>query len=407
MIIGGTLVLPAPDRTVRLARGYVRVEGGTIAEVCETDDEFPIVDIGGDENCLISPGFIDTHLHLPQFDSIGHDGLPLLEWLERVIFPAETRWEDADFAGQMCERVCGQLFSFGTTGIAAYSSVHYNATNVAVEVLAAAKMRAWVGQSLMDRAAPPELTRPAAQLLKEAAMLKGAGRVEPAVTPRFAISCTDELLCGAGELAQKTGAPVQTHLAETIPEMDRVEELYGGVSYVDVYKRAGLLGERSVLGHGIWLGACDRVTIRDTKSVIAHCPTSNVFLQSGTMDLRAHEMVRVRVSLASDVAGGPERSMPRVAKAKIDAIKSLVEPPDLAEVPSGEHCWWRITAGNADALGWHNTGRLEAGADADIVVIEPDILWREHPSSLTALLYAWDDRWVRATLAGGTLVYEA
>ena len=87
MIIGGTLVLPAPDRTVRLAPGYVRVEGGTIAEVCETDDEFPIVDIGGDENCLISPGFIDTHLHLPQFDSIGHDGLPLLEWLDQ-------RWDD-------------------------------------------------------------------------------------------------------------------------------------------------------------------------------------------------------------------------------------------------------------------------------------------------------------------------
>ncbi len=122
------------------------------------------------------------------------------------------------------------------------------------------------------------------------------------------------MLVGAGELAKKTGWLVQTHLAETVRECERVAELFGGESYALVYEKAGLLGPRSVLGHGIWLGDEDHSRLRSAGAVIAHCPTANRFLEAGEMDRARALAAGVRVSLGSDVAGGPDRSMVRVAQ---------------------------------------------------------------------------------------------
>lgn len=404
--VSGLLVLPAragDGDAVRVAPGVVSIEGDQIAGVRETAEIEEGADFGG-SGYLVSPGFIDAHVHLPQFDSIGVSGLELLDWLERVIFPAEARWADADYAGQMAARVTKQLFSFGTTAVGAYATVHHAAARAAIEALGEAGMSGCVGQVLMDRGAPAELVRPAGQLVKEAASLRGHGAIVPAVTPRFAISCTDELLRAAGELATKTGWLVQTHLAETKAELREVGRLFGGLPYVEVYRRAGLLSSRSILGHGIHLDDGDRRVLSQARSVIAHCPTANRFLRAGAMDLAGHRAAGVQVAVGSDVAGGPDRSMVRVGRAAIETAQS----PGAAGPSAGE-VWGMMTQGNARCLGLEGmTGRLMVGHRADVVLVRPGpetAAWMGAPDPLAAVMYGWDDRWLERVWASGRAVH--
>ncbi len=400
--IGGWLGLPAGDRSLRLARGVVTVVGSRIEHI----DELPLgtampgVDLGG-EDAVVLPGFVDTHLHLPQWDSIGAEGLTLLDWLDRVIFPAETKWADADFAGEMATRAAAELRSFGTTAIAAYGTVHQAGTTAAMRAIAQAGLRAAVGQVLMDRGAPSDLTRPARQLIDEASAMQACtwpGRVEHAVTPRFAVSCTPELLAGAGTLAQRTGAIVQTHISEMQPECELVGELFDGARYAEVYREAGLLGARSVLGHGVWLDEVERAILHDAGSVVAHCPSANLFLESGMLDLAGTEAAGVRVGLGSDVAAGSDRSMPRVARWMIETARAR----GSASPPRADRAWWMITGGNADALGWHDSGRLAPGAWADVVIAKPTRPWGAGTDrALAQLLYAWDERWIDRVMLMG------
>lgn len=393
--IAGQLVLPDGEARVRLSPGVVSMHGPRITSVVE--GEIPDAPDFGGEDCLISPGFVDAHVHLPQFDSIGVEGLELLDWLDRVIFPAEARWADADYAGAMAARVARQLLSFGTTSTAAYATVHHRAAQAAIAAVAEAGLGGYVGQVLMDRGAPAELVRPAGQLITEAAKLAGLGRIAPAVTPRFAISCSDDLLRASGELAAATGWLVQTHLAETRAEIREVERLFGGLRYAEVYQRAGLLGPRSVLGHGIHLDDQDRAQIAQAGSVVAHCPTANRFLRAGAMDREAHLRAGMRVAVGSDVAGGPDRSMVRVARAMMETARQLGSTG-----PTAAEAWWAITQGNARCLGLvPHVGTLASSRWADVVLIRPDIAWRATPDPLGSVLWGWDDRWVRRVWTGG------
>ncbi len=431
MILSGQLVAPTADangrESVRLSPGWMRVEGGKIAEV-RMGELHQRPDLGG-EGCVISPGFIDAHLHLPQFDSIGAGGLTLLEWLDKVIFPAEARWADAAHAGSMGARVAKQLLAHGTTSVAAYATVHHEGTIAAIEALAAAGVRGAVGQVLMERNAPAELCRPRARLLAEAAALcerypawgrPGAQGIEHAVSPRFAVSCDDDLLRGAGTLALRTGAMVQTHLAEMVPECELVRKLFPGRTYTQVYDDAGLLTGRTILGHGIYLSGHDRERLARAGSVVAHCPAANDFLHSGAMNLGALERGGVAVALGSDIAGGFERSMARVCRAMMHTQARRAwwgEPaPERAQttndgghevVPTAARAWWMATAGNARACGWADRGELREGLAADLLVLEPGIAWQNAPDPLGTLLHAWDDRWLRQTVAMGRVVWKA
>ena len=422
MILAGQLLLEAPPTTphavgrARLAPGFVRVEDGCLAEVVE--GAIPTnAEIGG-ESLLISPGFVDTHVHLPQFNTIGAHGLPLLEWLQRVVFPAESRWADADHAVAETRRVARQLLAHGTTAVCAYATVHHEATASAIETLESAGLRGAVGQVLSNRFAPDALVGEADRLLQETSDLidrfPPRERVAAAITPRFAVSCDEPLLLGCGQLAREhPGALVQTHLSETTPECDRVSELFGGRSYVDVYDDARLVTDRTLFGHGVHLRHAERERLRETGAVIAHCPTANSFLRSGAMDRVTTLADGVRVSLGSDIGAGYERSMVRVARAMIETASALGE-----SYPAPAEAWWTITAGNADAARLTSAGRLRAGAPADLLVVRPDIPWLEGAwldgrrldgpiDPLARLLFAWDDRWIDRVLTRGEMVYAS
>ncbi len=419
MILAGQLLLPDGPDSVALTPGWLRIVGDRIAEVhpgpCPHTP-----DLGGDDR-VISPGFIDTHVHLPQFDSIGVDGLELLEWLDRAVFPMEHRWADADFADAMTAYAADTLLAAGTTTIAAYATVHHAGAQRAIERLSSKGVSGICGQVLMDRNAPEWLVRPADQLLAEAAGLKASGRVMPSVTPRFAVSCSAELMRGAGELAAKTGWMIQTHLSETRAECELVRSLFHVEHYVEAYARCGVLTNRTILAHGIHLSAQELAQICRAGARIAHCPTANLFLQAGAMDLHERERAGVMIGLGSDVAGGPDVSMVRVARAMIETCKrraigrgeamshSTAEGAPTAErLPTAGRAMWMITGGNARVLELEDVGVLRAGAMADVLVISPKAMSRERAADLLGhMLYAWDDRWLEATITGGVVRYTS
>ena len=399
MILAGQLLLPSPPDRCRLATGIVRIEEGVIAEVVEgpLPSRF---DLGG-EGCLIAPGFIDAHVHLPQFDIIGGHGMPLLEWLNEVTFPAERRWEDVEFATSMTKRVLDQCLRNGTTAICAYATVHYRSVDAALKIARDRGMRGVIGHVLMDREAPSYLCREPSESIEQSAELlhrfPSTARMAAAVTPRFAISCTSELLTLAGNLAAEHQAIVQTHLAETLAECEYVLNLFENKRYVDVYREAGLLTTKTILGHGIFLDPSDREKISDSGALIAHCPTANSFLRSGTMYREQWLRDGVKVAIGSDIGAGYERSMVRVARAMIEAAATL-----SIGFPTAAEAWYAITAGNASLLGWDDAGKLQVGAPADLVLIEPDIAWQNgHIDSLAMLMFAWDDRWIKQVMLRG------
>ncbi len=403
VILFGQLLLPDPPRSVRLTTGTVEIADDQIVAVREGDRP-KAYDLGGPDS-IICPGLVDLHLHLPQFDAVGVHGLPLLEWLDRVIFPAEARWRDDAYARDATQQALSSLLQHGTTAFAGYATSDPAGAEAALSLTQQSGMRAAIGQVLMDRGATGALVRNAeASLAETAALLKAyppGARVQAAVTPRFAVSCTADLLSGAGQLAAETRAVVQTHLAETPDECSLVSELFDGQRYVEVYQQAGLLGERAIHAHGIYLDDTDRQMLRDTQTIVAHCPTANSFLRSGAMDRQTHNQAGVRVALGSDIGGGYERSMIRVARAMLETSFAVNQP-----TPSVAEAWWQITQGNAELMGWQDTGVIRAGAEADLLVIQPDARWQDSPSPLGAVMFAWDDRWLTHTLVQGQVVWE-
>lgn len=402
MIITGQLLVEEVGNRCRLVPGYVRIDDDVIAEVVEgTIAEG--ADLGG-HDCLITPGFVDTHLHLPQFEIIGAHGMPLLKWLHEVTFPAEMKWGDTEYARAMTRRVIAELKSVGTTAIAAYATAHFEATLAAIEVAGAAGMRGVIGQTLINREAPEPLCFEEARLVDQTHELLSQfppdARMSAAVTPRFAVSCTPTLLEQCGEIARQTGAVVQTHLAETVAECELVKRTFpDSKNYTSVYDDAGLLGPRTVLGHGIHLCEDERQRLKRSQSMIAHCPTANTFLRSGTMPRRHWIEEGLGITLGSDIGAGYERSMVRVARAMIEAASTIDDGyPDAATA------WHTITTGNARAMGWHDVGQLKAGASADVLVIRPEIDWQEGlVDPLSKLMFAWDDRWIRQLVLRGVV----
>jgi guanine deaminase len=403
VIVAGQLMLPEDNQRVRIAKGWLVVEQGKISAIHEGICPLP-ADFGSPET-VIAPGFVDIHVHLPQYRVIGTDGETLLDWLKHTVFPVESRWQDPVHALREAEQAIYQLMSCGTTSFASFLTSHAESAWAVMEFCEQREICAVLGQVLQDRNSPPGLQRETQELLNDTEkMLRRfppSNIVEAAITPRFAPTCSETLLRSCGELAKDSGALVQTHLAETQQECRWVEELFGK-DYVSVYEQTGLLTNRSLLAHGVWLTADQLATLAHKQSTIVHCPTSNAFLTSGVMDWRHHEQAGVALGLATDIAGGFNRSMVREAQAMLLTAR---QRGNFAI--DAERCWWQITTGNAQALGKPGIGKIAVGGRADLALIEPNLPWIEAPRPLTQLLYGWDDRWLIKTFVNGKVTYDA
>ena len=410
MLIQGRLLI---DPSEPPTPGWVSVSHGIIERVGEgapPRGERP--DVGGPD-AIIAPAFVDAHLHIPQFDSVGCDGMPLLEWLHRVVFPAETWWGVGGQAN-VTSGAIRRLVRSGTFSFAGYLTSHAEASRAAIGLLERSRLRCAAGRVAMDREAPEELTREdrwrASQRPTPSPVLEPGGapgaRVEASVNPRFAIACSEELLAEVGWLArERPGLMVQTHLAESRDECARIRELFpDDPHYTGVYDRFGLLRERTVLAHCCHLSPEEWALIAERRCVVAHCPGANLFLRAGLFDLRAAWDHGVRVALGSDVAAGPDVAMPRVARAMIEVAKARAMSAGAdALVPTPAEAWGMITRGNADALGWTDAGRIEPGASADLLELRVPETWRDE-HLIGRLLYNWVDSLIAARVLAGRIV---
>ncbi len=280
----------------------------------EPGDDFRKLDHSGQ---LLLPGFIDTHVHCPQLDVIGSWGTQLLDWLHTYTFPAEARHADPAVAEAAAQLFVQALLAHGSTSAVVFPTVHRASVEALFAAAHARGMRLVAGKVLMDRHAPDDLRDDVAGAEADCRALiarwHGHGRLAYALTPRFAATSSPEQLAMAGRLlAEHPGTYLQTHVAENTGELRWVAQLYPEArSYLDVYARAGLLTERAVLAHGIWLDDTDRALLRDRGAQIAHCPSYNLFLGSGLFPWAATRAAGVAVSLASDVGGGTSLSMLR------------------------------------------------------------------------------------------------
>ena len=279
-----TVIEPGVARSERRS---LRVEGERIAAIGDAqpaaDDPF--------RGAFLLPGLNDLHVHFPQTEIIGSYGAELLEWLERYAFPCEARFADAGHARDVARFFVDELLRNGTTTALVFATVHPGSADAIFEAARARGMRLVAGKVLMDRNCPEPLREPAragyAATAELIARWHGQGRLAYAVTPRFAPTSSDAQLRMAGRLLERhAGLYMQTHVAENRDEVRWVAELFPAArSYLDVYERFGLLNGRAVLAHGIWIDDVDRALLRDRGALVAHSPTSNLFLGSGLWGL--------------------------------------------------------------------------------------------------------------------------
>jgi guanine deaminase len=399
--------------------GVLLVEGGRIAALGPADSILatlpagtPVIDHG---RHLMLPGFIDTHIHYPQSDVIAAGGRQLLDWLENYTFVEERRFADPEHAAEVAEFFLDELARNGTTTALVFCTVHPVSVDAFFAAAARRRLRMMAGKVLMDRNAPPALCdSPARADAESRALLErwhGRDRLLYAITPRFAPTSSEAQLRVAGQLAREfPDAFIHSHLAENPDEIRWVRELFpASRSYLDVYDRFGLLRERAVYAHCIYLDAADRRRLAQSGAAAAFCPTSNLYLGSGLFDIAAADAAGMRFSTATDVGGGTSFSMLRT----LDEARKVarLQGQDLSPL----RALYLATLGAARCLKVDDRiGRLEVGAEADFIVLdlEATVLMARRGAAaatlsdaLRILITLGDDRAIAATYILGRQVH--
>ncbi|NUN64063.1 guanine deaminase [Pseudanabaena biceps] len=411
-----------PDGLLIVEHGKVK-ELGNYADLSAKYVEVPITNYS---DRLIVSGFIDTHIHFPQTEMIAAYGEQLLEWLSTYTFPTERKFSDRNYAQKISSIFLDELLQNGTTTALVFAAVFPQSVDAFFEEAQRRNLRMIAGKVLMDRNAPDFLTDTAESSYVETKQLiekwHKCDRLLYAITPRFAITSTSEQLSNAGKLlAEFPDVYLHTHLSENIKEVETVAELFpDSKGYLDVYDRAGLVGERSVFAHGVQLTDAEFARLSETKAAIAFCPTSNMFLGSGLFKLEKAKSTEtpVKVGLGTDVGAGTSFSMLRTASAAYQVAQLR------SQKLSAFQALFLATLGGARALCLEDKlGNLEVGKEADFVVLNlrstsimalrnkpfdesNPLTLAEVSDQLFATLIMGDDRAITATYIMGEVAYS-
>jgi guanine deaminase len=412
----GTLLSPrSVDNCQVLASAVVQIaDDGRIGHVGQHASA-PAGAVGG-PGCWIIPGFIDAHLHLPQWDRRGIDGLTLGQWQEKIGFPAELRLADPHAAEDLAERFVDGMIANGTTTICAFGSPFADEVDRSMAIFARRGLRAIYGMSLNDVGMPPELAQQADRALDESRALAArwhnaeAGRLRYAFSPRSSIRCSEKLMRGSAALADMLQCHLQTHVAQSLEELaDLRGQSPERLDEIDLFADVGLLTPRTILAHGVFLGHGQRQQVADAGTSLVHCPTANLFRESGLMDYAAHRAAGIRIALGSSIAGGYEPFMPRVAVEALQTAKAMkvhTLPRGSSAIPTPAEAWWLLTAGAAEALCLDDVGAIEPGRQADCLVVRPETWIAQLPpdQQISALLYTLTPQQIEQVYIAGRRV---
>ncbi len=365
---------------------------------------------------LISPGFVDAHMHYPQTGIVASWGKQLIDWLNTYTFPEESRFGDRAYADDVAGRTLDLALAHGTTTLTSFCTIHPESVDAFFDAAAARDMAVIAGKTCMDRNAPDTLRDTPQSAYDDSKRLlehwHGRGRARYAITPRFSPTSTPTQLEALGALwGEHPDVLMQTHLSEQLPEIAWVRDLFPDArDYLDTYETFGLLGAKGLYGHAIYLEPREVDRLKEVGAAVVHCPTSNTFIGSGLFDMMALAAQGIRTGLATDTGGGSSFSMLRTMAAayEIGQLKgNALHPAQLM---------WLATEGSASALHMSGEiGHLGSGAMADLVVLDlastPAIAQRSTRAddiwtALFPTIMMGDDRaiadvWVAGTRRGG------
>src|SRR6266536_6676411 len=405
LIKGGTIVTMDPDTSI--VRGDVLIRDGRITEVGEA------IKADADETikakgCAVLPGFVQTHIHLCQTLFRGAaDDLALIDWLKKRVWPMEAAHTPESIRASARLGIA-ELIKGGTTCALTMETVRH--TEEVLRVVEAAGFRATVGKCMMDKGddVPSQLHENTRASIDESVALiekwhgRANGRIRCCFAPRFAISCTRELLAEVSQLAKTHGLMIHTHASENKSECEIVERETGkrNVAYLD---GLGISGAHVVLAHCIHLATEEMETLARTKTNVAHCPSSNLKLGSGLA--RVAEMLarKIPVSLGADGAACNNRLDMFTEMRSAALLQKLAHGP---EVLSASRVLRMATIDGARAMGLdREVGSLEVGKRADAIVVD---LNRSHSTPVSdvvsTLVYSAQASDVRTTVIDGQIV---
>lgn len=383
---------PISDKKCQLIRGGAIVSKKSVSKTSKTT-VYKIVEIGKESKVLKNyatkrsievvdmvgqiamPSFFDTHFHWVQDDVREMPKENLLKWLENYTWPYESKFKDKAYSKAKSAEFSEKLLRVGTLGGACYASLHAHSADDAIKSFVGDFT---IGNVLMDMNSPDYLTHTAKQAKKLVEKQTEKFGRKYAVTPRFAITTTPEVMAHGAKMAKKNKSFIQTHLCETKNEIDFVLSIYKNIpgfekvkNYTEIYKKCGILGPKTIMGHCIHMDKEEIEMMKKSKTAVAHCPTSNgpikeLGLGSGLFDFKNAEKNKIRWSLASDIGGGPFLSM-------FDVMRSFVAQNKRKKVEGATFikALFRSTVAGAELLGLQKSnGNFESGKKANMIFVD-------------------------------------
>ena len=393
-----------------LVEGDLSIRDGRIAAIARAIDEphDRVLDARGG---YVLPGFVQTHVHLCQTLFRGYaDDLPLMAWLRTRVWPMEAA-HTASTLRAAARLAAAELLSSGTTTVLTMETVHD--TDVVFEEIAASGLRATIGKCMMDFDAqvPKRLQEGTRASIDESVAIRrrwdGAanGRLRAAFAPRFAVSCSRELLEAVASLSAADRALVHTHASESRDEIAIVRSMSGGMANVEYLASLGLASPRLCAAHCVWVDDREQELLAAHDVKVLHCPGSNLKLGSGVAPVAAMRARGITVSLGADGAACNNR-LDMFEEMRLAAVLQAMrqEPGVLA---AREVVRMATRAGSRTLALDDQIGSLEVGKKADVIVVDRD---RPHlapgPDPYSTLVYAARGSDVRATIVDGALLVD-
>ena len=411
------------EASVYISDGALVVENGIVLETApynKLKHKYTNVQVVDYSGYLIMPGLIDAHVHYPQTEMIGMYGRQLLDWLSEYTFPVEIAFNSFDHALKIAHSFIRELLRNGTTSCVAYSTVHTTSVDALFQAASDCNMRIITGKTLMDQNAPESLLESVKICERESMELiekwHHTGRNSYAIAPRFAITSSPGQLRMAARLHELfPDTYIQTHLSENENEIKNALAIHPPHSdYLDVYEKAGLITNRTLLGHCIHLSESEINRLASACAIAVHCPTSNLFLGSGLFDMQRFNLANVQTVIATDVGAGTSFSMFKTMGAAYTIAQQTGYAMPVLET------FYKSTLGTAKALALDDKiGSFKPGNEADFIVVDlaatpiqqirSDFLKQNAKWSIENQLFGLqiqgDDRNIIATYLMGKKVY--
>lgn len=432
-----------------IENGFIAVKNGKIIAIgnrlnipAELLGSLRVIELS--EHQFLLPGFIDCHIHAPQYPNLGLGlDLPLLQWLETYTFPLEYNYKDKEFAQKVYESLIRRTIHCGTTTATYFATNYKESSLILAEEATIQGQRAFIGKVCSDRLSPDYYVETTTHSLQDTEEFIGnvlkldSPLVQPIITPRFALSCSTDLLDGLGKLASKYDLNIQSHISENLNEIDVVKEMCKVKTYAKAYENANLLTNKCVMAHGVHLEDDELQTLKKCGTSIAHCPTSNTKLRSGFCDVRRLLQAGIKVGLGTDVSGGNSVSMLTAIQDALNVshclnfakkqhimgsgrIANYDEPQNKNYKPlEYNNALYLATLGGAEALALQGKcGNFDVGKDFDGLLVDisvdpleifdipfnPNESIKQQPrleKMIQKFLYAGDDRNILKVFVAG------